>query len=93
MSATDINRLHAARVQRDGLHAPVALVAAALAEATGQSGDEDDGQCKKKSGTTTMHEPSSRPFARREINGGGRKTASVEGQVQGFKVSGLKVLL
>jgi hypothetical protein len=35
-----------------------------------------------------MHEPSSRPFARRERNNVvGRKTVSVEGQVQGFKVS------
>jgi hypothetical protein len=37
-----------------------------------------------------MHEPSSRPSARREHNVVGRKGVSVEGQVQGFKVSGPK---
>ena len=39
-----------------------------------------------------MHEPSSRPFARRERNVVVRETVSVEGQVQGFKVSGQQSL-
>jgi hypothetical protein len=37
-----------------------------------------------------MHEPSSRPFARREHKAVKRKTVSVEGKVQGFKVSGFQ---
>jgi hypothetical protein len=37
-----------------------------------------------------MHEPSSRPFARREQNVVGRKTVSVEGKEPGFKVSGFQ---
>jgi hypothetical protein len=37
-----------------------------------------------------MHEPSSRPFARREHNILGWKTVSVEGKEQGFKVSGFQ---
>jgi hypothetical protein len=37
-----------------------------------------------------MHEPSSRPFARREPEAGTRKTASVEGKRTGFKVSGFQ---
>jgi hypothetical protein len=72
------------------LHSSVAGVAAALAEAAGEGDDEGDGQRKKKTGTATMHEPSSRPFARREHSIAGRKTVSVEGQVQGFKVSGFQ---
>jgi hypothetical protein len=69
------------------LHASIAGVAAAVAEAAGAGDDEGDGQSKKKTGTATMHEPSSRPFARREHNVVGRKTVSVEGKVPGFKVS------
>jgi hypothetical protein len=72
------------------LHASVAGVAAALAEAAGEGDDEGDGQRKKKTGTATMHEPSSRPFARREHNVVGRKTVSVEGRLSGFKVSRLQ---
>jgi hypothetical protein len=87
LSATDVDGEVAAGAQRNAGYASVAGVAGALAEAAGEGGDEGDGQRKKKTGTATMHESSSRPFARREPNLFGRKTVSVEGKVQGFKVS------
>src|SRR5208282_6279777 len=93
LSGTNVDGYCAAGTQRNARYASVAGVAAVLAEAAGECDDEDDGQRKKKTGTTTMHEPSSRPFARREHKAVGRKTVSVEGkahQVQGFKVSGFQ---
>ena len=48
--------------QRNARHASIAGVAAAFAEAAREGGDEGDGQSKKKTGTATMHEPSSRPI-------------------------------
>jgi hypothetical protein len=97
LSAADIDGEVGAGAQRNGLHASVAGVAAALAKTAGEGDDEGDGQCKKKTGTATIHEPSSRPFARREHIAVGRKTVSVEGhwdigqgQRPCFKVSGLQ---
>lgn len=86
-SATGVDGEVGAGAQRYGLHASAAGVAAALAEAAGEGDDKGDGQRKKKTGTATMHEPSSRPFAGRELDVVERKAVSVEGQVQGFKAS------
>jgi hypothetical protein len=90
LSAAYVDRDCAAGTHRNSSYASVAGAAAALAEAARESKDQGDGQRKKKTGTATMHEPSSRPFARREHKVVGWKTVSVEGKVQGFKVSGLQ---
>src|ERR1035441_10343485 len=90
LSAAGLERDCGAGAQGNARHASIAGVAAALAQAAGEGGDDADGQSKKKTGTATMHEPSSRPFARREQNVVGRKTVSVEGKEPGFKVSGFQ---
>src|ERR1700730_18278193 len=79
-STADIDGEVGAGAQRNGLHSSATGVGTAFAETTGEGDDEGDDQGKKKAGTATMHEPSSRPFARREHNNVvGRKTVSVEG--------------
>ena len=53
-----------------------------------RASSEDDGQCKKKTGTATMHESSSRPFARRERKCGWAENCQCRrSSLQGFKVS------
>src|SRR5208337_612799 len=79
LGATYIHGNSGARAQRNARHPSVAGITAALAEAASEGDDEDDGQSKKKTGTATMHEPSSYPFARHEHYVDRWKTVSVEG--------------
>src|SRR5216684_979604 len=80
LSAANVDGEVGGWVQRNGLHCSAIGVGTAFAKAAGEGDDKGDDQSKKKTGTATTHEPSSRPFARRERNNVvGRKTVSVEG--------------
>src|SRR5882672_5713097 len=67
----------AAGAQGHGLDAAVGEIAGAFSDTTGEGGKRDNSQDKKEAGTATIHEPSSRPFPRRE-RVVWRKTVSVE---------------
>jgi len=60
LTGADGKRNGEAGVQRNGCDAFAAGVAAAFAQAPGESGDKANRQYKEKAGTATMHEPSSK---------------------------------